>query len=254
MTSATQEKLTEFYGVYNGTIKLLIAEIEAKTQKFPIELFNEIRSYNDHIARCYIPGSTQAIHDTELRKAESHIIRITLDCYKFLNVMLHKKVIRRFDRRTKGVNLSAISNGDFFTAYSKAKQFIEEFDGFSIGSNDMTQMVLATDRDNARLSHIYDEEDPAVVWAILVTIFAGQKYGKKVGFCGQGVSNRPSRSGFSPMAKRISRTAFSMRSVSMRLFSGCGMIFSKLVRVGKLYCEHGPCPCHVGSIGIKGSL
>lgn len=70
-----------------------------------------------------------------------------------------------------------------------AKAFLEEFDGFSIGSNDMTQMVLATDRDNARLAHIYDEEDPAVVWAILVTIFAGQKYGKKVGFCGQGVSN-----------------------------------------------------------------
>ncbi len=70
-----------------------------------------------------------------------------------------------------------------------AKQFIEEFDGFSIGSNDMTQMVLATDRDNASLGHIYDEEDPAVVWAILVTIFTGQYYQKKVGFCGQGVSN-----------------------------------------------------------------
>ncbi len=61
-----------------------------------------------------------------------------------------------------------------------AKQFISEFDGFSIGSNDMTQMILATDR---------DEEDPAVVWAILVSIFTGQKYGKKIGFCGQGVSN-----------------------------------------------------------------
>lgn len=70
-----------------------------------------------------------------------------------------------------------------------SKQFLQEFDGFSIGSNDMTQMVLATDRDNARLSHIYDEEDPAVVWAILVSIFTGQKYGKKIGFCGQGVSN-----------------------------------------------------------------
>lgn len=70
-----------------------------------------------------------------------------------------------------------------------SKQFLEEFDGFSLGSNDMTQMVLATDRDNARLSHIYDEEDPAVVWAILSTIFSGQKFGKKVGFCGQGVAN-----------------------------------------------------------------
>lgn len=70
-----------------------------------------------------------------------------------------------------------------------ARQFIQEFDGFSIGSNDMTQMVLATDRDNASLQHIYDEEDPAVIWALLTTIFTGQKFGKKVGFCGQGVSN-----------------------------------------------------------------
>lgn len=70
-----------------------------------------------------------------------------------------------------------------------AKQFLSEFDGFSIGSNDMTQMVLATDRDNARLSHIYDEEDPAVVWAILVSIFTGQNTAKRMGFCGQGVSN-----------------------------------------------------------------
>lgn len=70
-----------------------------------------------------------------------------------------------------------------------ARHFLEEFDGFSIGSNDMTQMVLATDRDNASLAHIYDEEDPAVVWALLTTIFTGLKYGKKVGFCGQGVSN-----------------------------------------------------------------
>ncbi|MBQ7739142.1 MAG: phosphoenolpyruvate synthase [Desulfovibrionaceae bacterium] len=70
-----------------------------------------------------------------------------------------------------------------------SRQFLEEFDGFSIGSNDMTQMVLATDRDNARLSHIYDEEDPAVIWAILSSIFTAQKFHKKVGFCGQGVSN-----------------------------------------------------------------
>jgi pyruvate,water dikinase len=70
-----------------------------------------------------------------------------------------------------------------------AKQFIQEFDGFSIGSNDMTQLVLGTDRDNSRLRRVYDEEDPAVIWAILVTIFTGQRFGKKIGFCGQAVSN-----------------------------------------------------------------
>ncbi len=70
-----------------------------------------------------------------------------------------------------------------------SREFIKEVDGFSIGSNDMTQMVLATDRDNSNLQHIYDEEDPAVVWAILSAIFTSQKFGKKCGFCGQGVSN-----------------------------------------------------------------
>ena len=70
-----------------------------------------------------------------------------------------------------------------------SKEFLDQFDGFSIGSNDMTQMTLATDRDNALLRRIYDEEGPAVVWTILASIFTGQKYGKEVGFCGQGVSN-----------------------------------------------------------------
>ena len=69
------------------------------------------------------------------------------------------------------------------------KEFINDVDGFSIGSNDMTQLVLGVDRDNANLQDVYDEEDPAVIWAILATIFSGHKYSKKVGFCGQGVAN-----------------------------------------------------------------
>ncbi|MDR2503399.1 MAG: phosphoenolpyruvate synthase, partial [Deltaproteobacteria bacterium] len=86
-------------------------------------------------------------------------------------------------------NLKIIQMSELPSNAILSKEFLKEFDGFSIGSNDMTQMVLATDRDNASLGHIYDEEDPAVIWAILVTIFTGLKYGKKVGFCGQGVAN-----------------------------------------------------------------
>ena len=70
-----------------------------------------------------------------------------------------------------------------------AKHFIKEVDGFSIGSNDMTQLVLGVDRDNAHLTRTYDEEDPAVVWAILTTIFSARRHNKSVGFCGQGVAN-----------------------------------------------------------------
>ncbi len=70
-----------------------------------------------------------------------------------------------------------------------AKEFIREVDGFSIGSNDMTQLVLGVDRDNSHLQETYDEEDPAVIWAILSTIFAARRHQKSVGFCGQGVAN-----------------------------------------------------------------
>jgi len=70
-----------------------------------------------------------------------------------------------------------------------ATEFIKLFDGFSIGSNDMTQLVLGTDRDNQALQETYDEHDPAVVTTLLTTIFSGLKAGKKVGFCGQGVSD-----------------------------------------------------------------
>ncbi len=124
MDEKFRAELTALYNSYLN-IKPLIAEVEVRYEKFPTPVLNEIRAFNDHIARCYRDGITAEKIDRELKKAQGHIERIALDSYKFLNVMLHKKVIRRFDRRTKGVNLSAISNGDFFTAYSKAKQFIE---------------------------------------------------------------------------------------------------------------------------------
>ena len=59
------------------------------------------------------------------------------------------------------------------------KEFLKEVDGFSIGSNGHDADGAGHGRDNASLQHIYDEEDPSVVWAILSAIFAGQKVGKK---------------------------------------------------------------------------
>ena len=63
--------------------------------------------------------------EDELRKAKGHIERIILDCYKFLNFSIHKNVIKKFDKRTEGVDLGAISNGTFFTTYSEGKRFIK---------------------------------------------------------------------------------------------------------------------------------
>ena len=72
-----------------------------------------------------------------------------------------------------------------------AEQFLEHFDGFSIGSNDMTQMTLALDRDSGIVAGAFDERDPAVKYMLHLAIQACRKAGKYVGICGQGPSDHP---------------------------------------------------------------
>ena len=72
-----------------------------------------------------------------------------------------------------------------------APQFLQYFDGFSIGSNDLTQLTLGLDRDSAAISHLFDERDPAVKALLLQAITACQAAGKYVGICGQGPSDYP---------------------------------------------------------------
>jgi len=72
-----------------------------------------------------------------------------------------------------------------------AGAFAERFDGFSIGSNDLTQLTLGVDRDSADLAELFDESNPAVLWMIESLIERAHKAGAKVGLCGQAPSNDP---------------------------------------------------------------
>jgi pyruvate,water dikinase len=72
-----------------------------------------------------------------------------------------------------------------------ADEFLEHFDGFSIGSNDMTQLVLGIDRDSSLVAGSFDERDPAVLFMLERAISACRKAGKYVGICGQGPSDHP---------------------------------------------------------------
>ena len=72
-----------------------------------------------------------------------------------------------------------------------ADQFLEHFDGFSIGSNDLTQLTLGVDRDSALVAGSFDEMDPAVKANLSMAINACRKAGKYVGICGQGPSDNP---------------------------------------------------------------
>jgi pyruvate,water dikinase len=72
-----------------------------------------------------------------------------------------------------------------------AEQFLEHFDGFSIGSNDLTQLTLGLDRDSGLVAHAFDERDPAVKLLLSMSIQAANRLGKYVGICGQGPSDHP---------------------------------------------------------------
>ena len=72
-----------------------------------------------------------------------------------------------------------------------AEEFAKRFDGFSIGSNDLTQLTLGVDRDSGELAELFDESNPAVLWMIREVIARAHKAGAKVGLCGQAPSNNP---------------------------------------------------------------
>ena len=72
-----------------------------------------------------------------------------------------------------------------------ADEFLEYFDGFSIGSNDLTQLTLGLDRDSALIAHLFDERDPAIKKLLSMAIQACRKQGKYIGICGQGPSDHP---------------------------------------------------------------
>ena len=72
-----------------------------------------------------------------------------------------------------------------------AESFLDHFDGFSIGSNDLTQLTLGLDRDSGLVANLFDERDPAVKTLLAMAIAACNKRGKYIGICGQGPSDHP---------------------------------------------------------------
>jgi pyruvate,water dikinase len=100
-----------------------------------------------------------------------------------------------------------------------AAEFAERFDGFSIGSNDLTQLVLGVDRDNDRLSHLFDERNDAVTRFIARLIADARQAGAKTGLCGQAPSDHPDFAGFLVRAgiNSISVTPDSFLTVKQRV-------------------------------------
>jgi len=93
---------------------------------------------------------------------------------------------------TRGVNnLKIIMMCELPTNALLADEYLEYFDGMSIGSNDMTQLTLGVDRDSSIVAKLFDERDPAVKVLLKMAIASCKRLGKYVGICGQGPSDHP---------------------------------------------------------------
>lgn len=120
MTSDAQSDIITCYTQYCDIIKPLIAQIEAQSEKFPLPLFNELRAFNDHIARCYYNNPSDKYIHEQISKARRHITRITLDCFKCLDGLLYQQ-IEQFEKQTKNIDLTVLDNGLFYPEYSRKK-------------------------------------------------------------------------------------------------------------------------------------
>ena len=101
------------------------------------------------------------------------------------------KIMSDFGLKRKRNGLKIIMMCEVPSNAILADEFMEHFDGFSIGSNDLTQLSLGTDRDSGILADGFDERNPAVLKLIELAINSAKKSKKYIGICGQGPSDYP---------------------------------------------------------------
>jgi len=101
------------------------------------------------------------------------------------------EVMDRFGLRRGENGLKIIMMCELPSNALLADEFLEYFDGFSIGSNDMTQLALGLDRDSGLVAHRFDERDGAVKALLSMAIKACNNANKYIGICGQGPSDHP---------------------------------------------------------------
>jgi len=102
-----------------------------------------------------------------------------------------KEVMKEFGLERGKNNLEFYLMAEIPSNIILADEFAKHIDGFSIGSNDLTQLTLGVDRDSALVAHLYDERNPAVKQMIAKLIESAKRNGVKVGICGQGPSDFP---------------------------------------------------------------
>lgn len=121
------------YAQYRMVVKPPLASVEAEYEKFPIPIYNEIRSLTDHLSRCFDPGGSIKSEDEinkQCESAEHHIKRAILDCYKLLLIASRDRV-EKFEKSTRYLDLRTIDpdgefSHSFLNQYREAKRLVRE--------------------------------------------------------------------------------------------------------------------------------
>lgn len=111
MQKENDSRLSAIYETYLSVISPFIIQLEALDGEFPVEILNEIRSIFTHLARCNSTEKEQ-IYEENIIKAERHVKRAVLDCFKYLCVA-YDEYFRRFTKLNRNVDLSFVDNGYF---------------------------------------------------------------------------------------------------------------------------------------------
>lgn len=114
--------------------------------------------------------------------------------------------------RTKDKSLEIYMMAEIPSNVLLADKFAEYFDGFSIGSNDLTQLTLGIDRDSSLVSELFSEKDEAAMMMIEMVIDKANSAGIKIGLCGQAPSDDPKFAGFL-VKKKITSISFNPDAV-----------------------------------------
>ena len=116
-----EDRLTDLLAEYRKVAKPLMEELYQRIGEYPVNCQNEIRAFNDHIARCYREGVDEPIIAKELDKAAGHIQRLVYDCLKQLNVLMCED-IERSERKTYAYKWLYMDGGKFWKQYVDHKQ------------------------------------------------------------------------------------------------------------------------------------
>ena len=177
-------KTNEYAGLVGG------AEFEPKEENPMIGFRGASRYYSPRYREGFALECRAIKHLREQMGFRNVIVMIpfcrsTVEAEKVLAVMAENGLKRGVDDLQVYVMCEIPSN------VILAKEFAKLFDGFSIGSNDLTQLTLGVDRDSSELAALFDEQDEAVKWMIESVVAAAHKAGAKVGLCGQAPSDHP---------------------------------------------------------------